>query len=149
MLYNSFRVLMVICSFMGIFYMIDKEDFTYIIFPISIIIGNIYYLFELEDKEYMRRHGIEYDDWSLFYTDDYYPNEHHRSHTTTHHSSTTKQTTYNNNRFGGNNNNGYPYTRTTSIYTDPSYKVLSTRCKRNFTISVDKGEDEEETKLKS
>lgn len=50
MLYNSFRVLMIITSVMGILNMIVQSSYEYIFFPITIIIWGIFSFFDENDR---------------------------------------------------------------------------------------------------
>ena len=131
MLYSAFRIMMVLCAPLGILYMIYLEQYSFIIFPIGIIIWGLYALFYSNDSEYIRR-NCSYDDGSYWdYYGDNVNNNYHR-------------TTYNTNRSTTNNsgrsttvNEWWNKYGNTSKTTSKDYKELARRCKRNFKISID------------
>lgn len=130
MLYGIFAVFMILLSMMGIVHMIVFESYTYIIFPISTLVWGFYKFFKEDDEEFCRRNNIEPGidiGWLLgFGGDDAYY---------------TQYGSYNN----GDYNRSTDYTRyqpTTYTsryqYSDPEYKKILPRCRRNSMVKTDK-----------
>lgn len=121
MLYDSFRVMMMICASVGIIHMIGTDSYIYIFFPIIILIWGIYSLFDENDKEYLRRNGF-------FYEDDYFSTTNGNNH---HHRTTTYQ---------GYTGRGYSQSPTYhySAYESKKYEHIAKKCNRNFKITIDK-----------
>ena len=123
MLYISFRILVMITSIMGLFHMLANFQFEYIFFPISILIWGIFSFFDEEDKEYLRRNGINPDEVSWFfpeYTE--YGYDHQRSYQP---------------------NKAYtdtPVTYTTYAkkgrYNNQEYKNIIKKCKRSVKVTI-------------
>jgi len=145
MLYSSFRVLLMFPSFLAILNMIATDKYEYIFFPIVILIWVIYSFFDEDDREYLRRNGIDADEISWFFPDynDYGAvRDNHKplkqnssSHTRTY----QPMKTIDNSRYApkttyGGYNDYYGYT---SGYSNP-YKKLKDKCKRNFKITIAK-----------
>lgn len=145
MLYSSFRMLLMFPSFLAILNMIATDKYEYIFFPIVILIWAVYSFFDEDDREYLRRNGIDADEIPWFFPnyndyvavrDGHKPlNQNSSSHTrtypprkTTDDSRYSPTTTYN----GYNDYYGY-----TSVYSNP-YKKLKDKCKRNFKITIAK-----------
>ena len=131
MLYRSFRVIMMITSIMGIINMLTQSSYEYIFFPLTIIVWGIFSFFDEEDKEHLRRNGIDPDEVSWFfpeYTDYGYNQKHHRRAEPARRN-TYEPTTYT------------PYAQSNINYTynNPTYKKLVSKCKRNFKITVSDG----------
>jgi hypothetical protein len=133
MLYGIFAVFMILLSMMGIVHMIVFESYTYIIFPISTLVWGFYKFFKENDEEFCRRNNIEpcIDiGWLLGFGDDdaYY----------------TQYDSY--------NNRGYtryqPTTHTSRYqYSDPEYKKILPRCRRNSMVKTNKVKTKEETTI--
>ena len=70
MLYNTFRFFVLMASFMGLFHMIDKKSYEYIIFPTSIIVGVSFSFFDPLYKEHIQRNG-KGNSWSWFQNSEY------------------------------------------------------------------------------
>lgn len=126
MLYGTFRVLLMIAAILGTLNMMVFEEYKYIFFPIAIIIWTIYTFFDSNDREYLRRNGIDADEISWFFPD-YSDYDAVRS---THSAYAPRGTyPYRKNTYNGwNNNNQY----------NSEYKGLKDKCKRNFKITVEK-----------
>lgn len=148
MLYGTFRTIMMFCGFMGIIYMIDQEDFKFIIFPIALLIWGWFSFFDPEDREYLRRNGIDPDDFSVFFPDygyyadgTYKPSNHHINVGTNR--DKTSWSTSHNRQYNNDTNNNYDYNyeryapHQTTYYSGQQYKGLSKKCKRNFKITVE------------
>ena len=150
MLYGTFRAIMMFCGSMGIIYMIDQNDYTFIIFPIASLIWGWFSFFDPEDREYLRRNGINPDEFSAFFPDygyyadgSYNPSSHHISVGSNHHKNSWGIN--NNTQYNHSSNNGYNYdyeryaphqTTYCSEYNDRQYKGMSKKCKRSFKITV-------------
>ena len=155
MLYNTFKVTLVIAAALGLLHMISEEHYVYIFFPIAIIIGVVFTFFDSNDREYLRRNGIDPDEISWFFPDysDYgavrggsYPlNETSSSHQRTYPARTNNS--WDNSadaqyaRYGPHNQYGYGYRG----YSNPEYKKLKDKCKRNFKITISKDTETDET----
>lgn len=115
MLYTSFRATVMAAAILGLLHMITEGSFIYMFFPIAIIIWAVYTFFDENDREYLRRNGInpEAISWSFNDYSDY---------------GYVPQNTY------------YGYRE----YSNPVYKVLKDKCKRNFKITISKENDTEQ-----
>lgn len=142
MLYNSFRILLMFPSFLAILNMIATDKYEYIFFPIVILIWAIYSFFDENDREYLRRNGIDADELSWFFPDynDYGAvrdkhkplNQNSSSHTRTYPARKENDNSryYPTTQYGGYGYSYYDYTN--------SYKKLKDKCKRNFKITIAK-----------
>ena len=139
MLYGIFAIFMILLSIMGIVHMIVFESYTYIIFPISTLVWGFYKFFKENDEEFCRRNNIEPDidiGWLFgFGGDDAYY---------------TQYGSYNN--VGYNRSTDYtryqPTTYTSRYqYSDPEYKKILPRCRRNSMVKTDKVKTKEETTI--
>lgn len=154
MLYSSFRILLMFPSFLAILNMIATEKYEYIFFPIVILIWAIYSFFDENDKEYLRRNGIDADEISWFFPDynDYGAvrdnhkplNQNSSSHTRTY----PARKTTDNSRYAPttaySDYYDYDYYGYTSGYSNP-YKKLKDKCKRNFKITIAKDTEDDGT----
>ena len=142
MLYTSFRATVMVAAILGLLHMIAEGSFIYIFFPIAIIIWAIYTFFDENDREYLRRNGIDPDEISWFFPDyeDYGAvRDNHSPMNRT--NGDNRRSTYN----GGMSANAqysryapqYPFGGYKG-YSDPVYKVLKDKCKRNFKITISK-----------
>lgn len=139
MLYNSFRGMMMLTAIIGIFHMIVYSSYVYIFFPIIILIWGLFSFFDENDKEFLRRHGIDPDEISWLspeYTDYGYETKHHRRIAPARNGYTPKQ-----NNWSYDKQTYTPYAQ--SYVTTPNtygqeYKQILPKCKRNFKISVSK-----------
>ena len=73
MLYTSFRATVMAAAILGLLHMITEGSFIYMFFPIAIIIWAVYTFFDENDREYLRRNGInpEAISWSFNDYSDY------------------------------------------------------------------------------
>lgn len=141
MLYNSFRIMMSITALMGIFHMIYNNQYEYIFFPLVIVIWGLFSFFDEDDREYLRRNGIDPDEVSWFfpeYTDYEYDKRHHRR-TTPARSSYAPNNSWNNDGttytpYAQSYSGGATYTR----YNNPEYKKIASKIKRSVKITIDK-----------
>lgn len=154
MLYSSFRILLMFPSFLAILNMIATEKYEYIFFPIVILIWAIYSFFDENDREYLRRNGIDADEISWFFPDynDYGAvrdnhkplNQNSSSHTRTY----PARKTTDNSRYAPttvySDYYDYDYYGYTSGYSNP-YKKLKDKCKRNFKITIAKDIEDDGT----
>lgn len=142
MLYTSFRATVMIAAILGLLHMIAEGSFVYMFFPIAIIIWAVYTFFDENDREYLTRNGIDPDEISWFFPDyeDYGAvRDNHSPMNRT--SGDNRRSTYN----GGMSANAqysryapqYPFGGYKG-YSDPVYKVLKDKCKRNFKITISK-----------
>ena len=142
MLYTSFRATVMIAAILGLLHMIAEGSFIYIFFPIAIIIWAIYTFFDENDREYLRRNGIDPDEISWFFPEYSDYGAVRDNHSTM-------------NRTSGDNRRSYPARTSGSSYnryapqgsyygyreySNPVYKALKDKCKRNFKITVSKEE---------
>ena len=137
MLYGIFVVFMILLSIMGIVHMLVFESYTYIIFPVSTFVWGCYKFFKDNDDEFCRRNNVDPDiniGWLFGFGDD---NEY------------TQYGQYN--QYGGYNRNAnntrYQPTTYTSRYqySDPEYKKILPRCRRNSMVTTEKVKTKEET----
>ena len=138
MLYTSFRATVMIAAILGLLHMIAEGSFIYMFFPIAIIIWAIYTFFDENDREYLRRNGIDPDEISWFFHDyeDYgaVRDKHstmNRKSSSTYNGSMSANAQYS--RYAPQ----YPFGGYKG-YSDPVYKVLKDKCKRNFKITISK-----------
>ena len=141
MLYSSFRVIVVICAILGLLHMIAEGSFIYILFPIAIVVWGLYSFFDENDKEYLRRNGIDPDEISWFFPDyndygavrDSYSSPNRRSYPARTNNSYNTNAQYS--RYAPQGQ--YPY----KTYYNQDYKGFVSKCKRNFKITVYKGKE--------
>ena len=160
MLYNNFIVCMMVCSLMSLLCMLDSGDYKYIILPIGILIWGIFKFFDDDDREYLRRNGINPDEFNAFFPDYYDTNYYNHSHHSTHSSSSNGYTKNENtitwdspsdvrrespSTYGGFSSGSDSY-YSRRRYQNPTYKSIVSKCKRNFKITVDKEEKDESRK---
>ena len=130
MLYSSFRAMVMCAAVMGLMHMIAEESYIYIFFPIAIIIWAVYSFFDEDDREYLRRNGIDPDEISWFFPEysDYGVNAYNSSSNNSNHVryQPKNNTTY---------RNGY-YER--QDFNSLDYKGFKDKCKRNFKIEISK-----------
>jgi hypothetical protein len=111
---------------MGLVHMLDEEHYTYIIFPIAIIVGCAFSFFDQDDREYLRRNGIDPNEFSAFFD-----NEEYYNRKSTRHYDTFSQ------------KNVYTPSTGEAIFgnffsRDLPYKNIAKKCKRNFKITIKK-----------
>lgn len=150
MLYTSFRVTVMIAAILGLLHMIAEGSFVYVFFPIAIIIWAVYTLFDENDKEYLRRNGIDPDEISWFFPDyaDYgaVRDSHNSMNRTSGGYGKSHQSRINGSTYNGSMSADAQYSRYAPQYpfggykgySDPVYKVLKDKCKRNFKITISK-----------
>lgn len=148
MLYTSFRATVMIAAILGLLHMITEGSFVYIFFPIAIIIWTVYTFFDENDREYLRRNGINLDEISWFFSDYSDYGAVRDNHSTMNRTSSDYRKSYpartNSPSYNGNMGADTQYTRYTPQntcykhrgYSNPVYKVLKDKCKRNFKITV-------------
>jgi len=141
MLYNSFRGIMMFTAIIGIFHMIVYSSYVYIFFPIIILIWGLFSFFDEDDREFLRRNGIDPDEVSWFFPEytDYsygYETKHHSRTAPPKNSYAPKQ-----NNWSYDEQTYTPYAQsyvTTHNTYGQEYKQILPKCKRNFKISVSK-----------
>lgn len=127
MLYGVFVFFMISLSIMGIIHMVATESYTYIIFPISMIVWGVFKYFKEDDDEYCRRNNINRDIDSGWlggeYADGYYDDygAYHRDYSRTNNISIHSRPSTCNYR-----------------YSDPEYKKIAPRVKRNSIVTTEK-----------
>lgn len=121
MLYNSFKIIMLFTSVMGIFNMVNSSSYEYVFFPITIIVWAIFSFFDEDDKEFLRRRE-NYPYWTF--------QEHKENGYKATYQPITQGTVYT------------PYAQNNAIYryNDPLYKKILPKCKQNVKISLDNKE---------
>ena len=97
---------MMSCAILSILIMTDKEDMTFILLPIAMLVWGIYSFFEPNDKEHIRRSGYGNNSWTSY---DYYDYPY----------KPTK-----------------PITRNSTYISNKQYKPIVTRCKRSVKITL-------------
>lgn len=133
MLYYSFRVSLMLAAILGVFHMIDEKQYTYLFFLLAIILWAVYSFFDANDREYLKRNGIDpdYFDWITPNCNRYsgvYDNTYTRNSTTY-----NRRTEADYSRYASKTQYGeYNY------YAQNAYKGLKDKCKRNFKITISK-----------
>lgn len=118
MLYDCFRVTVMVASVIGIIHMFAMGEFTYIYYPIVAIIWGSFSFFDENDREHIRRNGYDYDyDYS---NPTYYDNSRYTPRS-------DYNTSYGSTRYT-------PYTS----YKSRQYDGIVKKCKRNFNITIAK-----------
>ena len=156
MLYNNFIICMMTCAFIALLHMIVDQDWQYIILPIGILIWGAFKFFDEDDREYLRRRGIDPDEYSVFFPNDYERYPINTSSTQKQHGNTIiwdKEDNFDANLFGGTTKDHTRYQPRTvgnmiNGWQDPRYKGMVKKMKRNFkiTISENKNDGKDETK---
>lgn len=155
MLYNNFIVCMMTCAFIALLRMIDNQDWEYIILPIGILIWGIFKFFDEDDREWLRRRGIDPDDFSWFFSDDFDDNGRYPINV-----NQTRGNTITWDRvedgYNPSNSDHTRYMPNSSTYRthvgwqNPAYKGIVKKCKRNFKITIsDKKENDTRKKRES
>ncbi len=131
MLYGIFTIFMILLSIMGIIHMCVFESYTYIIFPIATFVWGFYKFFKENDDEYLRRNGIKpsMDIGWLFGLDDdeYYHNSQYPGYGY-----------YDGSNYSRANRGKHTQPTTKYNYSNPEYKVILPRCRRNSLVTTDK-----------
>lgn len=152
MLYTSFRATVMVAAILGLLHMIAEGSFIYIFFPIVIIIWAIYTFFDENDREYLRRNGIDPDEISWFFPEYSDYGAVRNNHSTMNRTSGDYRRSYpartNNSSYNGSMSADVQYARYAPQgsyygyreYSNPVYKALKDKCKRNFKITVSKEE---------
>ena len=158
MLYNHFIVCMMTCALFALINMIDNQDWQYIILPIGIIVWGIFKFFDENDREFLRRLGIDPDEFDIF-SQDYggkYPISRNSSPKRNGNTITwgdTREDDFDSNLFGGHTSDHTRYQPTYgsgSTYQNPQYKGMVKKCKRNFKIKLsEEKKDESKQERKS
>jgi hypothetical protein len=145
MLYNSFRITITIAAILGLLHMIAECSFIYIFFPIAIVIWAVYSFFDENDREYLRRNGIDPDEISWFFPEYSDYGAVRDSHSTMNKTSGDYRRGYNNPSYHGSMSADEqyanywpknPYYTSYGTYSNPIYKKLKDKCKRNFKITI-------------
>lgn len=148
MLYTSFRATVMIAAILGLLHMITEGSFIYMFFPIVIIIWVIYTFFDENDREYLRRNGINPDEISWFFPEYSDYGAVRDNHSTMNRTSGDYRRSYpartNNSSHNGSMNADAQYARYAPQvsyygykgYSNPVYKALKDKCKRNFKITI-------------
>ena len=146
------------CAFFALLRMIDNNDWEYIILPIGILLWGIFKFFDEDDREYLRRLGIDPDEYSVFFPSNYdikYPinNQRTSGNTITWDS---VENNYDSTYYNGQTRDHTRYMPRTntpkvnSTWQNPLYKGMVKKCKRNFKITIsDKKENEPRKEHKS
>ena len=113
---------MILCSFLGILYMCQEKEYTYIIFPLAIIVGASFSFYDANDREYLIREGYDPDDFSVLFPYDEYSVDKQNN-------TAYKQTTYDHTRYAP---------KTSYTNNKKEYEALTPKCKRNFKITVNR-----------
>lgn len=156
MLYTSFRATVMAAAILGLLHMITEGSFIYMFFPIAIIIWAVYTFFDENDREYLRRNGInpEAISWSFNDYSDY--GAVRDNHSTMNRTSGDYRKSYpartNSSSYNRSMGTNTQYTRYVPQntyygyreYSNPVYKVLKDKCKRNFKITISKENDTEQ-----
>ena len=136
MLYGTVAFFMILLSVMGIIHMIVFDSITYIIFPISTLVWGLYKFFKDNDDVFCRRNGVKQGwdlGWLLGLDDD---NDGYYSQYDNHYY----------NRGGSGQNTEYTrYPQSTYRYSNPEYKKILPRCRRNSMVKTEKVKTKEET----
>ena len=149
MLYTSFRATVMVAAILGLLHMIAEGSFIYVFFPIVIIIWAIYTFFDENDREYLRRNGIDPDEISWFFPEYSDYGAVRDNHSTMNRTSGDYRRSYpartNSSSYNGSMSADAQYARyaprnTYYGYSNPVYKALKDKCKRNFKITVSKEE---------
>ena len=121
MLFNCFRIGLLSSATFGLLHMFIVGSFIYMYFPIAIIVWVLYSIFDEEDREYLRRNGIDPDSISWLYTeyDDYYTPSYSNKHANTYNYQPTQNWRV---------QQGNQYSE--------QYKKISKKCQRNFKINL-------------
>jgi hypothetical protein len=151
MLYTSFRATVMIAAILGLLHMIAEGSFIYMFFPIAIIIWAIYTFFDENDREYLRRNGIDPDEISWFFPEYSDYGAVRDKHSTMNRTSgdyrrRSYPTRTTNSSYNGSMSADAQYARYAPQgsyygyreYSNPVYKVLKDKCKRNFKITISK-----------
>ena len=150
MLYNNFIVCVMTCSALSLMLMISNGHYQYIIIPIGALIWGFYKFFNDNDREFLRRLGVNPDEFNAFFPDDYYSESYNTarknntttSKPTTNNSSAERAATwanqYNSRSYGGGYFDSPYYGGSGRGYQNPLYKNIAKKCKRNFKITIDK-----------
>jgi hypothetical protein len=134
-----------VAAILGLLHMIAEGSFVYMFFPIAIIIWAVYTFFDENDREYLRINGIDPDEISWFFPDYSDYGAVRDKHSTMNRTSGDYRRSYsartNNSSYNGNMGANTQYTRyapqnTYYGYSNPVYKALKDKCKRNFKITV-------------
>ena len=148
MLYTSFRATVMIAAILGLLHMITEGSFIYMFFPIVIIIWAIYTFFDENDREYLRRNGINPDEISWFFPEYSDYDVVRDNHSTMNRTSGDYRRSYpartNNSSHNGSMSADAQYARYAPQvsyygykgYSNPVYKALKDKCKRNFKITI-------------
>jgi len=153
MLYGSFRAAVLAAAILGLLHMIAEGSFIYIFFPIAIIIWAFYSFFDENDREYLRRNGIDPDEISWFFPEYSDYGAVRDKHSTMNRTSGDYRRSYpartNSSSYNGSISADVQYAPQGSYYgyreySNPVYKALKDKCKRNFKITVSKENDTEQ-----
>lgn len=159
MLYNNFIICMMTCAFFALLNMIDNHEWQYIILPIGILIWGIFKFFDENDREYLRRLGIDPNEFNAFFPDDYDGKYRIYNHTNTPRKEGNTITWNREDDFDGDlfrhQTEHTRYQPTTQTYNrgtwqNPLYKGMVNKCKRNFKITIgEKNNNEQKEERKS
>ncbi len=162
MLYNHFVVCMVTCAIFALINMIHDQLWQYLILPIGIIVWGIFKFFDANDREYLRRMGIDPDEFNAFFPEYYdttFNNARNNTtkHTTVHTPSTPTregntirwdrvEDAFDSNLFKGHTSYESYKPKTNITWQNPIYKGMVKKCKRNFKITVSEDESKKDGK---
>jgi hypothetical protein len=157
---------MMACAFFALISMCIDGQWTYIILPIGILLWGFFKFFDDNDRQFLQRHGInpdEFDAWNP----DYYDIVDSKPSTSTYgrnrHKSSTRIDTFGSSidrdkntitwdspsdtRRSGVGDTGFWSTNLfpRRRYSDPTYKGLVSKCKRNFKITIEEKSEKNET----
>ena len=144
------------CAFFALINMIDNQEWHYIILPIGIFIWGIFKFFDENDREYLRRRGIDPDDYDMFfsdfYDDDTYGLNNHHNHNNHVRYQPSSYPRREGNTISWDGTRDYSTYQTQSIggrWQNPAYNGMVKKCKRNFKITVNKKNENDKQERKS
>lgn len=128
MLYNLFKLVMMISSFVGFFIMLDRGHNDYVVFPIALFTWGMYSLLKSTEGFF------NFDDEYKSYPYDKVPNDVYSSY--------RQYNGYNDGhviRMNQNDDNEDWWRKARGgSYNNISYNGMSKKCKRNFKITINK-----------
>ena len=148
MLYNQFIICMMTCAFFAMTDMIYNQHWEYIILPIGIFIWGFFKFFDEDDREHLRRNGIDPDEYNAFFPDDYYCSNSNRYNSYKKEGNTITWNTENENGKTLYTEDYSRYQPRNRTYQNPQYKGMVEKCKRNFKITIDKNTKNEKKENK-
>lgn len=164
MLYSNFVACMMACAFFALINMCIDEQWTYIILPIGILLWGFFKFFDDNDRQFLQRRGIDPDEFDAWNPDYYDIVDSKSTYGRNRHTSLPKTDTFGSSIDRDKNTITWDSpsdTRRTSgadtgfwnstlfprrKYSDPTYKGLVGKCKRNFKITIEEKSEKNEAK---